>query len=210
MGTFQQRRPVRICVAVITVVLSVGTTVAVGACVKHRSARAADPSPSFRLMPDGKQWLSENLSIEVPGSSCYQGEARMCRQYGRLYTWAAARAACRALGSGSRLPTEDEWRLLAKAYGGLYGESADSGKLAYQSLTAGGRSGFNALFGGGAEPGNGAYSRLEAHGFYWTSSQSGSAGATFINFARASQALYRQPDGEKERAFSVRCVRDSS
>jgi hypothetical protein len=31
----------------------------------------------------------------------------------------------------------------------------------------------------------------------------------FYNFGKGSTALYRQLDGEKERAFAVRCVRDS-
>jgi PAS domain S-box-containing protein len=34
--------------------------------------------------------------------------------------------------------------------------------------------------------------------------------ATFFNFGRGSKSLYRQTEGEKQRAFSVRCVRDNS
>jgi uncharacterized protein (TIGR02145 family) len=69
----------------------------------------------------------------------------------------------------------------------------------------GGGSGFNALLGGGRDQ-KGEYGRLEAHGFYWTASQSEPAMAWFYNFAKGRQALYRQRDGEKQRAFSVRCV----
>jgi hypothetical protein len=32
--------------------------------------------------------------------------------------------------------------------------------------------------------------------------------APFYNFGKGSQALYRQPQGEKQRAVSVRCVRE--
>ena len=55
---------------------------------------------------------------------------------------------------------------------------------------------------------DGQYSRSEAHGFYWTASESGAANATFYNFGHGGLALYRQSEGEKQRAFSVRCVRD--
>jgi uncharacterized protein (TIGR02145 family) len=156
-------------------------------------------------MSDGKQWTTDNLSVDVRPSYCYDDSEENCRRYGRLYTWEAAQQACRSLGEGWRLPTSDEWRELVKQYAGASDDSADGGKSAYASLLAGGDSGFNALLGGGRAE-DGQYGRLEAHGFYWTASESGAASACFYNFARGGRALHRQPDGEKGRAFSVRCV----
>ena len=49
--------------------------------------------------------------------------------------------------------------------------------------------------------------RLEAHGFYWTVSESDPITAPFYNFGKGSQALYRQPQGQKQMAVSARCVR---
>ena len=71
----------------------------------------------------------------------------------------------------------------------------------------GGTSGFDALLGGGRSD-DGQYARLEAHGFYWTASESGPAIAWFYNFGKGGLALNRHGDGEKQRAFSVRCVTD--
>ena len=193
----------------LAVALSLASLAGGVACVMHRADHASHALPSFSPMPDHKQWLTDNLSVNVRGSYCYQGDTLTCHRYGRLYTWDAAQQACRSLNGGWRLPTEDDWRHLAAEYGGVYGESVDSGKSAYRSLMTGGSSRFNALLGGGAEPGAREYSRLEAHGFYWTATESGPASATFMNFGRGSQALYRQPEGEKQRAFSVRCVRDN-
>jgi uncharacterized protein (TIGR02145 family) len=103
------------------------------------------------------------------------------------------------------LPTEPEWRQMARQYGGT---SADSdGKAAYKELLIGGSSGFNAVLGGGRSQ-DGEYARLNAHGFYWTASESGAAGAWYYNFAQGGLALHRQSEGERQRAFSVRCVRD--
>lgn len=97
---------------------------------------------------------------------------------------------------------------MAKAYGGVRDDSHDGGKAAYTALVVGGSSGFNAVFGGGRAPDDGEYARLEAHGFYWTASESSPASAWFYNFGRGGLALNRHSDGSKERAFSVRCIRD--
>jgi len=106
----------------------------------------AATAPS-RRMPDGKEWTSENLSIDADPSYCH-GDARPnCSRYGRLYTWDSAERGCRSLGAGWRLPTDAEWRQLARHYGGVG------------------------------------------------------------HFGEGGLALHRQSEGEKQRAFSVRCVR---
>src|ERR1700722_19409266 len=71
-------------------------------------------------MADGKQWTTHNLNIKTAGSYCYENAGSNCTDYGRLYTWEAARQACQSLGTGWRLPTSDEWRQLAKQYGGIH------------------------------------------------------------------------------------------
>lgn len=96
---------------------------------------------------------------------------------------------------------------MAKRYGGVSEDSADRGKAAYQALLVGGSSGFSALLGGGRSE-DGQYARLEAHGFYWTASEVGTASGVFYNFGRGGQGLHRQSGGDKQSAFSVRCVRD--
>ena len=96
---------------------------------------------------------------------------------------------------------------MAKHYGGVGEDSDDRGKAAYKALLVGGSSGFNGMLGGGRSD-NGEYARLEAHGFYWTASESNLGSAEFYNFGKGGQALNRQNDGEKQRAFSVRCIRE--
>jgi uncharacterized protein (TIGR02145 family) len=96
---------------------------------------------------------------------------------------------------------------MAKRYGGVSEDSDDRGKAAYKALSTGGNSGFNAVLGGGRSDA-GQYARLEAHGFYWTASESDPASGWFYNFGLGGQALHRQRGGEKQTAFSVRCVRD--
>jgi uncharacterized protein (TIGR02145 family) len=158
-------------------------------------------------MADGKDWTTKNIAIDVPGSFCYDNLKINCDRYGQLYTWVTAVTVCTQLGDGWRLPTSDEWKNLAKYYGGVFDDSNDSGRAAYLALMDGGFSQFNALLGGGSDP-NGGYKRIEAHGFYWTSSGSSDSTAWFGNFGKGRPAFFLQNDGEKDRAFAVRCVKD--
>jgi uncharacterized protein (TIGR02145 family) len=104
------------------------------------------------------------------------------------------------------LPTDDDWRGLASHYGGVREDSKDSGKAAYNALVSGGGSGFNAVLGGDRD--SGRFERLEAHGFYWTASEAGSACAVFYNFGQGESSLNRQVEGNKQMAISVRCISD--
>ncbi|MGH9420005.1 MAG: FISUMP domain-containing protein [Thermoanaerobaculia bacterium] len=96
-------------------------------------------------MQDGRQWTTSNLNANIEQSYCYGNAEPNCRRYGRLYTWESAQRGCRSLGDGWRVPTDDEWRQVAKQYGGVREDSDDSGKAAYAALLIGGSSGFNAL-----------------------------------------------------------------
>lgn len=168
----------------------------------------AAAGPPFKRMADGKEWTTANVDVDVASSSCYDGAADNCRKYGRLYPWAAAPRACAALGDRWRLPTNDEWYRLGTAYGGIREETADKGRAAYEALIAGGRSGFDAVLGGGRNDKDLQYARLDAHGFYWTATESGADTAWFYNFGRNGVSMNRHADGEKRGAFAVRCVRD--
>ena len=155
-------------------------------------------------MADGKRWMTRNLNVTSVPSSCYADADVNCREFGRLYTWESARQACAALGAGWRLPTDDDWRQMARHYGGVREDSQDEGRAAYGALMRGGSSWFDASLGGGREPG-GEYARAQAHGFYWTASENG-AHAWFYNFGQGGLSLSRQGGGDKRMALSVRCV----
>src|SRR4029077_5013455 len=103
---------------------------------------------SSRRMPDGKEWTTQNLAIHSAGAYCYGDSDFNCRRYGRLYTWEAAQRACVSLGVRWRLPTDHDWRALARRYGGVREDSKDSGNAAYNALLSGGSSGFDALLSG--------------------------------------------------------------
>ena len=149
------------------------------------------------LMPDGKLWTTQNLALDISPSWCYEDLETNCSQDGRLYTWDSAHRACASLGDGWRLPNDDEWQQLAKLHGGT---------SAFTKLLRGGGTPFNAILAGGRDL-QGTYARRNAHGFYWTSTETDASHAVFYNFTSGSKGLFRQPEGEKLRAFSVRCIR---
>jgi uncharacterized protein (TIGR02145 family) len=208
MNRVQETRAIRVHILPIVLGIVVGCLGASG--LTERSAqdqKASRTVSSSKRMPDGKQWTTDNLNLNIRASYCYEGSELNCRRYGRLYTWEAAQQGCQSLGDGWRLPTNDEWRQMAKHYGGVRDDSDDTGTAAFKALMVGGSSGFNALLGGGRSD-NSEYTRLEAHGFYWTATETDPARAWFYNFGKGGLALNRHSEGEKGRAFSVRCVRE--
>jgi uncharacterized protein (TIGR02145 family) len=205
MNSIQARtRPSRLRVVAIALIVCGSADASGWTKALARGQEVPGPAPS-RRMADGKQWTVENLNVDTATSYCYDDVELNCRRYGRLYTWESAQRGCRSLGKGWRLPTDGDWKQLAKHYGGVSEDSIDRGKAAYTALLIGGHSGFNARLGGGRSDA-GEYARLEAHGFYWTTSESAPATAWFYNFGKGGRALHRQREGEKQGAFSVRCV----
>ena len=172
-----------------------------------KEQKVSGPIVSSKRIADGREWTTANLNVSTSSSYCYADAESNCGRYGRLYTWESAQRGCQSLGDGWRLPTDDEWRQMAKHYGGLGNDSPENGKAAYTALLSGGTSGFNAVLGGNRSV-DGKYDRLDAHGFYWTASASDPITAPFYNFGKGSHALYRQPQGQKQMAISVRCVRE--
>src|SRR5688500_17059863 len=86
---------------------------------------AGSTQGSSKRMADGKEWTTANLNVNTSSSYCYGDAEANCRRYGRLYTWESAQRGCQSLGDGWRLPTDDEWRQMAKHYGGVGNDSPD-------------------------------------------------------------------------------------
>jgi uncharacterized protein (TIGR02145 family) len=191
-------RPIRFLAA--SIALSVALVGAVFERLPAQDRKPSGATHASRRMTDGKRWMTNNLNVKTVSSYCYGDADKNCIQYGRLYTWESARTACQSLSDGWRLPTDGEWRQLATHYGGVSADSQDKGKAAYKALMVGGTSGFDAVLGGGRTP-DGQYARGDAHGFYWTASESDPASALFYNFGKGGLALHRQADGRRRERF---------
>jgi uncharacterized protein (TIGR02145 family) len=196
----------RVRIVAIALSIAFGSLTTSVECLSAQDQKASVATYASKKMADGKQWTTQNLNVKADPSYCYDDAEKNCLQYGRLYTWESAQRGCQSLGTGWRLPTDDDWRQLAKHFGGVSADSDDKGKAAYAALLTPGTSGFNAILGGGRSE-IGQYARLEAHGFYWTASEIDKANGWYYNFGKGGLALHRQDGGEKQSAFSVRCIK---
>ena len=128
-------RRTRLCVVAAALGIAFGSPCA---SLERQSAQdqkmSGGPLYSFKRMADGKQWTTHNLNVDSVPSYCYDDTELNCRRHGRLYTWDAARQGCESLGDGWRLPADDEWRQMAKHYGGVQEDSDNSGQAAYKAL----------------------------------------------------------------------------
>ncbi len=172
--------------------------------------KLGDPEGNiYRTMPlNGLTWMADNLNLEVDGSLCYKKDPENCAKYGRLYTWEAANNACQSLGDGWRLPTDQEWRDMAKLFGGVDDDAADKGKAAYKAMIEGGNSGFSVRLGGWRNS-YGKFDDLGDGGVYWSATENHSGSAWYYNFLRGSGELYRLYY-LKDLGFSCRCVKSVS
>lgn len=162
-----------------------------------RSGQFTDPRDNRKYQTieiNGLTWMAENLSYDIgEGCSIYKNRQIYEKEYGRLYTWQAAKDAC---PPGWRLPSLEEWDQLCDFFGKT--------QEAFQALIKGGHSGFNACLGGkGSE--NGRYIELEEKGYFWTGIEKGEKKAVDIAFVQRNKSL---PDGadNKSYQFSCRCV----
>ena len=162
---------------------------------------------TIQYTADGLTWMTENLNYGVSDSWCYDNDPANCAKYGRLYTWEAAKRACASLGQGWRLPTDQEWRDLAKRFGGADDDASDGGQAAYKAMIEGGNSGFSARLGGWRHS-SGDFGNLGGNGFYWSATEFDSDFAWFYSFYRGSGDLYRY-SVLKSYGFSCRCVQGS-
>ena len=128
--------------------------------IQHGGTKSAKPTDSILIdrdgnkysskqMADGKLWMTSDLKLNLPHSYCYGNDARNCEKYGRLYLWEEATRGCRLLGEGWRLPSNNDWQQLSKAYAAANDDSVMIRKAAFKSLLTNGNSGFNAVLAGG-------------------------------------------------------------
>jgi uncharacterized protein (TIGR02145 family) len=155
-------------------------------------------------------WLAENLNKDTAGSWCLYYSADSCGKYGRLYTWAAAKAACQSIGW--RLPSRDEWGALViaaegtgtaagkalKSISGWYGDGNGTDLLGFSALP------------GHYKPGDGMSATLfdGAGGYWWTDTEVDSLLAYSLEISYREDNVREWRDfGLKRYALSVRCIK---
>ncbi len=108
---------------------------------------------------NGVKWFVQNLNFSVEeGSMCYDRDDDNCKVYGRLYMQKAALVAC---PEGSRLATDEDWKMLEIFAGG----ASEAGS----KLRSNGSDdyAFTALFGGYANK-YGISTTIGEGAYFWT------------------------------------------
>lgn len=185
---------------------------------------------NYSVVQIGDQiWMAENLTYlpaVYPSSSVSYTEPRYyvygnegtdvaaAKQnakyttYGVLYNWTAAKAAC---PSGWHLPSDYEWTALETFLGGKWedgGKLKETGTTHWVSPNTGATNefGFSALPGGGIGTDR-IFGLAGIAGIWWSSTESGSSFA-YIRYLNHDNSYIDRLDPEKERGFSVRCVKN--
>jgi len=165
----------------------------------------------------GLKWMKKNLNVETADSWCYLNRPDSCAKYGRLYTWAAAKAACQSVGM--RLPTRADWDNLAESVGGrkssdygMWHNWLDAGKKL--KSTSGWYNNGNGTddFQFSALPGGGRYSdggfRSAGYGGYWWTATEISDDYAYYRYVFYDRGYVYEDFGDKSDGFSARCVKD--
>lgn len=180
---------------------------------------------TYNIVEIGNQtWFAENLNYETGNSWCYDNDPSNCATYGRLYDWQTAIGVC---PTGWHLPSDDEWKILEGNADTRYGVGdPEWDHIGYRGYDAGKRLksqtgwyqnngadafGFSGLAGGYRSSQwpfpHFRFDDVGSHGHWWSATEDSSADAWSRSLGYDDDEAHRR-NYNKERGFSVRCVRD--
>ena len=152
----------------------------------------------------GRTWLGENLKCYVPESFIYDENPKNLEKNGRLYNWRGAIEASQCLDGNWKLPTLEEWKILAHSFGGIGYNS--KGRMAYQALIKGGKSKFEAIPSGKKYYRRKNYDYKGIHCFYWSGTSKNRKDSRYIYFDGISKTINTLCESN-QLALSVRCIK---
>ncbi len=141
-------------------------------------------------------WMAENLNIKSKDSYCYKNLAENCKTFGRLYSWEKAQRIC---SKGFRLPSDEDWSILADSLGGK--------DVAGFKLMMGGETKFNILMGGNYNKISDIFSYQYRNAYFWTATSYSETAAWMRQFS-SEQANINRSTVKKKYYFSVRCIKE--
>lgn len=134
--------------------------------------------------------MCENLNVPMYNSICYNYDARNCQQYGELYTYPEAMAAC---PQGWRLPCESEIDFLLSTYysnpQSAFENMSHWAKMQYGGLAAG-----NTFMNAGTE------------GYFWCATEASDTEAYYYKFDNWQKTINNGDVLDKTYKLSCRCV----
>ncbi|MDR2582609.1 MAG: fibrobacter succinogenes major paralogous domain-containing protein [Fibromonadaceae bacterium] len=151
-------------------------------------------------------WMARNLNSNVSNSTCYNNDPALCRIYGRLYEWIAAKSVC---PSGWHIPSDDDWTALITT---VSGSSSTAGR--YLKAKSGwlnnnngeDKYGFSALPGGGRFN-EGDFNSVGISGYWWTKTNNNGIPNALVMYYNEDYVSLRLGNMNDD-LLSVRCLKD--
>lgn len=160
----------------------------------------------------GREWLGENIRYATEeGSYAYNDDSDHVLTHGRLYTAAAAQAAC---PPGWEVPNNKAWMDLLEALGGYYDAYYDkhigaAPNTVTAQLLPNGSSGLDLTPGGKMH--RQVFEGIDKEGFYWSTSPFyKNGGETIVYVWKDYNDITLNEAEGGPRAFSLRCLRPTS
>lgn len=173
---------------------------------------------TYKYVTIGSQvWMAENLNYQTKDiDSCYLNNGSKCSDYGRLYTWEAAKIACPV---GWHLPTSTDFQtLITYAGGNIAGAISLKATNGWDNNDGTDDFGFAALAAGYRDQASGKYDLEGYDAFFWSSSPllenvDGCPAGTCAHFMLLRVQNVVESDisvtvGATTAQMSVRCMRD--
>ena len=159
----------------------------------------------YKTVTMGKlTWMAENLNYWTSQSTCYNDAEAMCKKYGRLYEWDAAKTAC---PKGWHLPSKQEFESLLNSVGGqpIAGKALRS-KTGWNS----GKNGTDyfsfSAFPAGYKDEKGRFNNEGISTTFWTATDKrGKASSIHLDSKNVEAQIN---NNGKRFGYSVRCVKD--
>lgn len=166
--------------------------------------RNGDPIPEVKT---AKEWVAAGINKQ-PAWCYYDNDPDNGDRYGKLYNWFAVKDSRGLAPNGYHIPTDAEWTKLSDYLGGynLAGTKMKSTSGWKTNGNGTNSSGFSGLPGGYRHD-SGTFHVIGTIGYWWSSTgyTTGNVATRTLNFSND----YVDSDYyNKERGFSVRCLRD--
>lgn len=185
--------------------VTIGTQVWMTKNLNVDKFRNGDPIPQAKT---SEEWYraAEN---KQPAWCYYENDTANGAKYGKLYNWYAVSDSRGLAPVGYHIPSDAEWEKLVDYLGGE--EIAGSKMKSKQGWAEDGNgtnsSGFSGLS-GGYRYDNGPFVLVGKGGYWWSSTEYDTYNAWFRSLGYDVRGVTRWYYGNKEKGYSVRCLRD--
>jgi uncharacterized protein (TIGR02145 family) len=139
----------------------------------------------------------------------YENDAANGDKYGKLYNWYAVNDPRGLAPEGWRVPKQNEWKTMVNELGGkkVAGAKMKSKNGWKDGGNGSDESGFSSLPGGNRKQ-DGSFQKIGVYSGWWSATGYKKSFAGLYRVTSENGQVFVRDDSQRERGFSVRCVKD--